>query len=186
MKRMFIIFGLLVCFALPAQIASAYSFNSSLSLADNLNGLVAEHGGRVINYSTSIIGQYDLLQLSGPAGSNILDSGYAAEGFRIVQDVDTDSFKLLDPYTGEVALQSAITEAYMIKGTGSAVYEYNGQALPIYNGAVIFTVSTAAGNFTMMAISTGFYSPSSVPVPAAVWLMGTGIAGLVALRRRNG
>lgn len=29
-------------------------------------------------------------------------------------------------------------------------------------------------------------APAAVPVPAAVWLMGTGVAGLVALRRRNG
>lgn len=28
-------------------------------------------------------------------------------------------------------------------------------------------------------------APAAVPVPAAAWLMGTGIAGLVALRRRN-
>lgn len=36
-----------------------------------------------------------------------------------------------------------------------------------------------------LVISTGGYNPPPVPVPAAVWLMGTGLAGLVALRRKN-
>lgn len=185
MKRILIILGLLACFALPAQIASAYSYNSSLSFADNINGLAQEAGGRVQQLPPAL-GTYDLLQLYGNVpGVNILGSDLVAQGFSIVQDVDTGAFKLVDPYTGAVALQAAITETYMVKKTTNAVYEYNGNTIAIQNGSIFMSISTAAGSFVLLAVPTGVYPASPVPVPAAVWLTGTGLAGLMAMRRRN-
>jgi len=39
--------------------------------------------------------------------------------------------------------------------------------------------------YTQSSVATGFYSVSEVPVPAAVWLFGSGLIGLVGLGRRK-
>lgn len=40
-------------------------------------------------------------------------------------------------------------------------------------------------NATTQNLMTFEYTPTQTPVPAAIWLMGSGLAGLVALRRKN-
>lgn len=53
----------------------------------------------------------------------------------------------------------------------------------------LFAWSIADGKDMYMAFQLGAYGPGanpySTPIPGAVWLMGTGVAGLIALRRRN-
>ncbi|MBT3045552.1 MAG: PEP-CTERM sorting domain-containing protein [Candidatus Thiodiazotropha sp.] len=58
-----------------------------------------------------------------------------------------------------------------------------------------FSLNNSRGNFDIYGINTGFrqvsidsaakISPSPVPVPAAVWLFGTGLLGLLGFNRRK-
>ena len=48
----------------------------------------------------------------------------------------------------------------------------------IYAGAHIAELQALASN--------GGVSPNAVPIPGAVWLLGTGLVGLVGMRRRKG
>jgi hypothetical protein len=52
-----------------------------------------------------------------------------------------------------------------------------------YPHPFFFNVSPINGRMTYTASAN--QDVSAVPVPAAVWLLGSGLAGLVALRRRN-
>lgn len=53
-----------------------------------------------------------------------------------------------------------------------------------YDASIVYTFSVLA-NGTTQDLLRFDYTPSAVPVPAAVWLMGTGLAGLVAMRRKK-
>lgn len=56
-------------------------------------------------------------------------------------------------------------------------------------GTNLFAWATDPADWQWFAFKLGAYGanvdPYATPVPAAVWLMGTGVAGLMALRRRN-
>lgn len=57
------------------------------------------------------------------------------------------------------------------------------------DGTNLFAWKTPAGKAQYMAFSIGAYAPGAdpyaAPIPGAAWLMGSGVAGLIALRRRN-
>lgn len=62
-----------------------------------------------------------------------------------------------------------------------------GAAPVTYEKGTIFFgfVLPGSNNFFDVIMAAGPFTPAAVPVPAAVWLMGTGLAGLVALRRKT-
>jgi len=47
------------------------------------------------------------------------------------------------------------------------------------------SLASAAAMDTAFAITSGSFSASAVPVPAAVWLFGSGLLGLVSIARRK-
>lgn len=51
--------------------------------------------------------------------------------------------------------------------------------------ALIYTPAEGSWPHNKLKIYEMVYAPSSVPVPAAVWLMGTGLAGIIALKRKQ-
>jgi hypothetical protein len=58
----------------------------------------------------------------------------------------------------------------------------SGDASPLYNN----TWDQAMGkNYNVWIRETTTPVPSPVPIPAAVWLLGSGLLGLVGIRRRN-
>lgn len=74
---------------------------------------------------------------------------------------------------------------------GSDLIALFGSAIDYSLGGIIAMTYAPAtgvypnGSLYIYEMSYSTYESSAVPVPAAVWLMGTGLAGLVALKRRN-
>ena len=91
-------------------------------------------------------------------------------------------------------------QAHRFTGSGNSVnFLFNGAGLLGNESSRFFFFDTTATNYTKTAffdltgtgaggpISASFaaYSPSTVPVPAAVWLLGSGLVGLISLARRT-
>ena len=62
---------------------------------------------------------------------------------------------------------------------GGANYSY--YVSEVNNG---YTVQNNSGDFNASLVSPLVRSPVPTPIPAAVWLLGSGLAGLLGLRRR--
>jgi hypothetical protein len=71
----------------------------------------------------------------------------------------------------------------LLSSSGSGVSVFNTNVLPGSYHAVITGTSTglSGGAYMMSMVAT----PAPVPVPAAAWLLGSGLIGLVAVARRK-
>ena len=71
----------------------------------------------------------------------------------------------------------------LLSSSGSGVSVFNANVLPGSYHAVITGTSTglSGGTYIMSMAAT----PAPVPVPAAAWLLGSGLIGLVAVARRK-
>jgi hypothetical protein len=71
----------------------------------------------------------------------------------------------------------------LLSNSGSGVSVFSANVLPGSYRAIVTGTSTgtSGGAYMMSMIAT----PAAVPVPAAVWLLGSGLIGLVAVGRRK-
>lgn len=187
MRRILITFGLLICLTLPAQVASAYSYDPSMLFSENILALVAEGNGTVRKYTTtpqSAGDPFDLIQIYSSSGVNALanDGRKTEDGFYMAHEILPEAFKVSVSIVGNTPLHSVIGEAYTVNLKSNVVYDYNGKSMTIYGGTKFLFVQTLDGDFVFAMTPSGIYNP--VPVPAAILLMGSGLAGLAALRRR--
>jgi hypothetical protein len=70
----------------------------------------------------------------------------------------------------------------------ATLYAITNQTGPSYPNGVSFSLGTAAltGSGATLALSfTGNGAPPPVPLPAAVWLLGSGLLGLAGVARRR-
>ena len=128
------------------------------------------------------------------------DLGYVADwAFNpdtgLLYGADTQGhFATLDPSTG------IRTDSIQVMGSGEAfgaawydpndglMYFYRNQ--PTSTGVNIYSLNTAGvvqdrWGASLTDLNDGAYVPSAVPVPAAVWLFGSGLLGLVGIARRR-
>lgn len=61
---------------------------------------------------------------------------------------------------------------------------------PVYTNSVLsgwnhMPAPLQSGNYTLALTGADFASPSAVPIPAAAWLLGSGLVGLIGLARRK-
>lgn len=90
------------------------------------------------------------------------------------------------------------TARYFGPGSGAVNFLFDNQQVGIGDSSYFFFLHTNAtnyamtGQFDLLCADTGCispiyqtYAPSAVPVPEAAWLFGSGLTGLIALRRRT-
>lgn len=213
MKRLLILCAMLAALLVPnlAQAApfiygpsgSAASFDDSKTVYDNLLSIVdasnittlapgAIDTGEARLYTG--IGYSDKAHKAGlkvevgnnntvgsTTGDFIIDEEYSADEmtFRFWDySRNKDSKKILAAILGD---SSFLTEVYQVDTDVTLVL--GGENFTFEAGTIFFGFAIpGGGNVTdfIMAVSPA----SAVPVPAAVWLLGSGMAGIAALRRK--
>ncbi len=82
-------------------------------------------------------------------------------------------------------------EVGVVGSTEASVYEYTITDLSILSdGELTYLIEagvdgSARTDFIVDSVALKIETPSAVPVPGAVWLLGSGLLGLAGLRRRN-
>lgn len=179
------------------------SYSGSLTTEGTaVNGLLITHHNNALSasYKTLAGGTiFATIELTG-------DGGLAS--YKVTSSINFSFYET--PNTGDY--QNDIfymTASEIMKGVGD--FTYNGERYYVYLHS---NIQALEGEYLRMAQEHGGYSsdtilygwttlegetfsngyqlslrisqtPPSVPVPGAVWLMGTGIAGLVAMKRRG-
>lgn len=209
MKRVLMLCLLLV-FALGAAQAQAapYSFGSAkldgdtTNLISNLQRLVdADSGSRFQGMERPTVVSFTDKYVTLLALSESVSAGFsmAVLGTGIYDAADPGVWNAKGVFASAVSndvLFSVDGESYTLGAVnlvgafmykGSFVYQPAGNydAIEIEAGTVFAGLSFGNSQAidAIVAIAPGQFN--IVPIPGAVWLMGTGLAGLVALRRRN-
>lgn len=211
MKRLLLFAALLMAITGGAQSAQAApfafgpsAFDDSLTLKANLESIVTGNTGFIettIKDGSALTSQYMMLMAvsQGAASSNFgiyeAGSGTMMTGASTVAaDWGTGFFGDLGDYVvkfdGGPAQGISLANQLMIVLTYGDDIVYQPQGFDGYiveGGSMIlgFDINGDGGvDFVLGLSDVPFGQAPAVPVPAAVWLMGTGLAGIGALRRR--
>ncbi len=149
--------------------------------------------------------QNDLLGLSFNVGSNkflnmsldvsSIDLSVFGGPFVPTGAVPTFEFTLYDNPGGVTGLGSgAVLDVLQTSGTASAqdVFDWTGVLLALdatgnTNGNVTLRIDLLTGGYAAMDnfLIAASDTPGEVPIPGAVWLFGSGLAGVLAVKRRR-
>lgn len=214
MKRV-LMFCLLLVIAMGAAQAQAAPFyfgsdklvGDTATLLDNLNALVPTGSGTAFQD----VGPGAVASLIDPRYVTLValsQSAYDNDCVMFVNDGASTSFvesyDLANTWAPQGLLAANISNsvAFLVGGmhdlvdvtiSGAFVYGLNLPYKPgndfasiEFVGGTVFAGLSFDNSGTLDAIiAIGLAKNPVVPVPGAVWLMGTGLAGLMALRRRN-
>lgn len=131
---------------------------------------------------------YGLIHLDSPSNLTITvaaDGSVLKPGFSLYQGWDTgNTFVRTDSYINNID-----------NPLGTVGLTYLGQAsTTVAGGSATFTFTNLAGDYTLMlggngSAAAGNYqatlTASTVPLPAAIWLFGSALAGVAAIGRRR-
>lgn len=174
---------------IPVLIA-VIGFSSQKCLAESVDYLIlmGSNGSTVIDdfllTNTTNTASNALLYYSftgAPSDFQVVPTIFKTNGGSIVQQIEWDT------YPGDAVLNSG-TKLYLqlVK---------SGNAIPLYSAGTsvsgsAFTVlwsgvtSTTSMGITAGTITAAPHTFSTVPIPGAVWLLGSGLIGLAGLKRR--
>lgn len=193
MKRIFIVFSLLLALGISAPMANAAdSFDANKSLSDNLAELAKATKTHIIpKGSFSGTTTFDVSVIYANAAVQLLYNSNVKEksGFSMVENVAVDGTadSMLANFFNSFDHFVVDTKLFMSAGGKSMAYEWNGELLELKGGTVFMGLSLGLSNAEAIDLVFAIkpYKPAQTPVPAAVWLLGSGIAGLAVLRRKS-
>ena len=144
----------------------------------NLGGNYSAAGGADLSDATTI----ELLSVYGAAGSTgELDT----VGFGDLGTVNPGSISL----TSFVSTDVLDIEGWSLELTSLNIQEQTTSNIKLFGNGIVsgngFDATPSSWTFTTTAGSSYSMSVTAVPVPAAVWLFGSGLIGLVGIARRK-
>ena len=142
----------------------------------NGTGAVDGAGSMDLNFAGRT-GSAQFFPTLGPAWNIDADTG-AYEGFTTGADSN------LDPVTGAINLTLTGT-SLSLTGTSAGIGSWTGLLVSVGNVGTQWDFFAGTPYTEVYEISLQGPTPSAIPVPAAVWLMGSGLVGLVGLARRR-
>ena len=192
MKRIFIVFSLLFCLGVSAPLASAAdSFDVNKTLAENLAEWVdgsKSSAQPLPGFGSSSLFDIALIYANPEAGLARAAAGLANyKGFDVVQNVSirVTPDEMAGRFTSSNPMISKVN-FFILAGTESLSYEWDGKLINVVPGTVFmdFCLGFGVEGMDMIVMFTPAGTFSAVPVPAAVWFFGSGLAGIAVLRRK--
>lgn len=194
MKRIFIVFSLLLTLGVFAPMAKAdNSFNAGVSLKENLSIWLTDNNTKYnfMKYGFDSPDKFNVAliyvspELQPIYQSSLTDFNGFAFATNVIIDGRMDS--MLDNFfSGFDHSVVESSQVYMTQGSNPLVYEWDNKTISLVSGIAFMGFTIGAGPDAMDIVVA--FAPTesfATPVPAAVWLLGSGIAGLVALRRKT-
>ena len=176
MKKMFLLVIALVVMSWGQAFAN-YSFTYTDTSGVNLSGLLntSDNG----NGSFTVTGGYVTGVLGSDGPINILP-GTGQNGNFIWDNL------LLPDGTPQLTLNGLLfkdnnNEVNIWGNSGISDYSY----YTVQNGVRFAIANDKIGTLTLSAADGPSRSPVPTPIPGAIWLLGTGLVGLVGARRRS-
>jgi hypothetical protein len=140
--------------------------------------ITSQNGSNLSGWSSTLSSQLNTINglINGPATS-LLDKDNSSFGIGFNPFQTSYDLSNWGGYAGQVA-----TKGLTVSGPGSAIYALTASSSQVGSQASVsqpYDVSfTQANGLT-------FTSAAAVPVPAAVWLLGSGLLGLAGVARRK-
>lgn len=171
MKRTFIILALFAAIILPVQAAQANSFTASGNLFDQLKSITGKNATNLWGYLPSNV-IFDIAVLySSDNADPFSGAGSNKLGFNVLLDALANDFF------------SSVDEVFVSSG-GGVVYEYNGATVELAGGTIFVSAQINGTGYVFGLAPSSMDVFGAVPLPAAALLFGTGLVGIVALRRK--
>lgn len=190
MKRIFIVFSIVLCLGVSAPFADAsntFDLNQDLSVnLDIWTVLSTDSFYKMPQFSST--SQFDAALIYADPQLLLTYSGGVAlpefNGFSVMQNTyfsDDDLVAYFLP--GLVA--NITVDVFMFFGHETLAYEWDGKMIDLVPGTVFVGFNLGGGNNMDMVLAlTPAGTFNAVPLPAAALLLGSGVAGLTVLRRK--